>query len=245
MGWGEMDYGQYKKSEPEKTNLQDYLNAGTDMGELEYFYYTVVGADLYGVMPGEIKTELMAFAEKEGLVRQLNLVNRLEDIFDDEKLEMTERKKRMEILHERASIMRHYASSLSYLTHDASSGKDFIKGTIFSPNPNTALANIAHYRRIVLDQSFNLGKNVFGSQPEAIPFTFRSDGAVLNADRKIIPLGEVIDSRPWGEDGVGVTPTGLVKVNVEGLPVDEEGRVVDIGISPERAVGHVSRGGNI
>lgn len=242
-GWREMDYGQYKKSEPEKTNLQDYLNTGIDMGELEYFYYTVVGADLYGVMPGEIKRELMAFAEKEGLVGQLNLVNSLEDIFDDEKLEMTERKKRMEILHERASIMRHYASSRSYLYHDAASGKDFIKGTIFYPNPDTAMTNIAGYRRIVLDQSFNLGKNVFGSQPEAIPFTFRSDGTVLNGYGEIIPLGGVIDSRPWGKDGVGVTPTGLVKVNAEGLPVDEEGRVVDIEISPEDAVGHISRGG--
>jgi len=243
LGWREMDYGQYKSSEPDKTHLQDYLNAGTDMGELEYFYYTVVGADLYGIMPGEIRTELTAFAEKEGLVRQLNLVNSLGDIFDDEKLEMTERKKRMEILHERASIMRNYASSLSYLYHDPASGKDFIKGTIFYPSPDTVRSNIAHYRRIVLDQSFNLGKNVFGSQPEAIPFTFRSDGTVINSNRETIPLGRVIDSRLWGDDGVGITPTGLVKVNADGLPVDEDGRVVDIERSPERAVGHVSRGG--
>jgi len=243
LGWGEMDYGQYKKTEPDRTRLQDYLSANTDMGELEYFYYTVVGSDLYGVIPGEIKTELMAHAEQEGLAEQLSLANRLEDIFDDQKLKMTERTKRKEILQERARIMRHYASSRSYLTHDPGSGRDFIRGTVFYPGRETALTNIAGYRRIVLDQSFNLGKNVFGSQPEAIPFTFRSDGTALNADRDIIPLGGVIDSRPWGEDGVGVTPTGVVKVNDEGLPVDEDGLVVDIETSPEKAVGHVSRGG--
>jgi hypothetical protein len=243
LGWGEMNYGQYKKAEPERTRLQDYRKANTDIGELEYFYSTVVGADLFGVMLPEIKNELMAHAEQEGLVEQLSLANRLEDIFDDERLKMTERTKRKEILQERAKIMRHYASNRSYLTRDRESGKDFIKGTVFYPNRETALANIAGYRRIVLDQSFNLGKNVFGSQPEAIPFAFRSDGTVLNADREIIPLGAVIDSRPWGEDGVGVTPTGVVKVSAEGLPVDDAGRVVDIEISPERAVGHVSQGG--
>lgn len=242
-GWGEMDYGQYRRTESDRTHLQDYMNANTDMGELEYFYYTVVGADLFGIMPSEIKTELMAHAEQEGLIEELRLANRLEDIFDDERLKMTERTKRKEILQERAKIMRHYASSRSYLTHDPESGKDFIKGAIFYPSQETALANISGYRRIVLDQSYNLGKNVFGSQPEAIPFTFRSDGTVFNADGEIIPLGAVIDSRPWGEDGVGITPTGVVKVNDEGLPVDEEGRVVDIETSPEKAVGHVSQGG--
>jgi hypothetical protein len=243
LGWQEMDYGRYNKQEPAMTHLQDYSNAGTDTGELEYFYSTVVGADLYGVMPSEIKNELMAYAEKERLVDHLDLVNRLEDIFDDEKLKMTERIRRKEMLQERARIMRQYASSRSYLIHDPESGKDFIKGAVFYPSRETVLSNIAGYRRIVLDQSFNLGKNVFGSQPEAIPFTFRSDGTVLDGDREIIPLGAVIGSRPWGEDGVGITPTGVVKVNADGLPVDEDGRVVDIETSPEKAVGHVSQGG--
>ncbi len=243
LGWREMDYGQYRKSEPDKTYLQDYYNANAGMGELEYFYSTVVGADLYGNMPGEIKTELMAYAEEKGLMDHLNLANRLKDIFDDEKLKMTERKKRKDILQERTKIMRRYASSQNYLFHDAESGKDFIKGSIFYPTPKTMLANIAGYRRIVLDQSYNLGKNVFGSQPEATPFTFCSDGTVLDGDREIIPLGAVIESRPWGEDGVGVTPTGVVKVNAEGLPIDEDSRVVDVEKSPEKAAGHVSRGG--
>jgi hypothetical protein len=243
LGWQEMNYGWYKKSEPEKTHLQDYLNINTKMGELEYFYYTVVGADLFGVMPVEIKTELIEYAEKNKLKNVLNLKNDFKDMFDDEKLKMTEKERRKEILYERSRIMRHYASSMSYLYRDGRSGYDYIKGKIFYPFPSTMLANIAGYRRIVLDQSFNLGKNVFGTQPEAIPFTFCSDGTVLDGEGRTIPISSVIDSRPWGEDGVGITPTGIVKVNKDGQPVDKEGNVVDIEANPEKAVGHISSGG--
>jgi len=210
LGWREMNYGQCKKTEPQKTQLQDYYNANTKMGELEYFSYTVVGADLFGIMPGEIKSELKNYAEEHKLLAQLGLKNSLQDIFDDEKLKRTGKEKRQEILQERVRIMRHYASSRSYLYYDPGSGKDFIRGNIFYPTEETMRANITGYRRIVLDQSFNLGKNVFRSQPEAIPFTFRSDGTVIDGEGKTIPVGAVIYSRPWGEDGVGITPTGIV-----------------------------------
>lgn len=243
LGWREMDYGHYRRTEPQKTYLQDYFNANAKRGELEYFYYTVVGTDLYGVMPEEIKSELKNYAKEHNLLSQLGLKNSLQDIFDDEKLKMTGKEKRQEILLERAKIMRHYASSRSYLFHDPESGKDYIKGNIFYPTQETMRANITGYRRIVLDQSFNLGKNVFGAQPEAIPFTFRSDGTVLDGEGKIIPVGTVIYSRPWGDDGVGITPTGIVKVNEEGLPIDEEGNAVDIERNPGRAAGHISKGG--
>jgi len=243
LGWREMDYGHYKKTEPQKTCLQDYFNANAKRGRLEYFYYTVAGADLYGIMPEEIKSELKNYAQEHKLLAQLGLKNSLQDIFDDEKLKMTGKEKRKEILRERARIMRHYASSRSYLYHDPESGKDYIKGNIFYPTQETMRANITGYRRIVLDQSFNLGKNVFGTQPEAIPFTFRSDGNVLDGEGKIIPVGSVIYSRPWGNDGVGMTPTGIVMVNEERLPVDEEGNVVDVEKNPEKAIGHISKGG--
>lgn len=243
IGWQEMNYGFYKKSEPHKTSLQDFYNENAGMGELEYFYYTVVGADLFGVMPEEIKTELTQYAQENNLKKMLKLKNELQDVFDDEKLKTTEQKKRKEILNERAQIMRHYALSRSYLYFDQKSGLSCIKGNIFYPAESTMLRNIVGYRRIVLDQSFNLGKNVFGTQPGHVPFTFRSDGTVLDGERKVIPLGQVINSRPWDEEGVGTTPTGIVKVNEEGKPVDEKGNVVDIEKNPEEAVGHVSKGG--
>lgn len=243
LGWQEMNYGDYKKSRPDKTRLHDYYNQNAEMGELEYFYYTVVGADLFGVMPVEIETELTKYAEENNLIRALGLKNNLQLIFDDEKLKNMKKAKRKEILTERAKIMRHYASSMSYLFYDSDSGNYYIKGNIFYPFPSTMKANIAGYMRLLLDQSFNLGKNVFGTQPENIPFTFRSDGTVLNGDRKIIPIGQVITSRPWGDDGVGITPTGIVKVNEKGEPIDEQGNVVDIEKKPEKAVGHIRKGG--
>jgi hypothetical protein len=139
--------------------------------------------------------------------------------------------------------MRHYATQRAYLSPDPASGERFIKGTIFYPTMETMKANIAVYRRIVLDQSFNLGKNTFGSQPDAIPFTFRSDGTVRNIDGKRIPLGAVIEGRPFGPDGVGVTPTGLVRVDSAGNPLDAGGRPVDVTVHPEKAAGHVANGG--
>ncbi|MBS3819461.1 hypothetical protein KGY73_08175, partial [bacterium] len=243
LGWGEMDYGKYQEENQEKTRLHDYFKKNVDMGELEYFYATVVGADLFGVMPSEIKSEVMDYAEERNLVSKMSLKNSLSIIFNDEKLKSTPEKERKRILEERARIMRHYATQRAYLYHDEETGSDYIKGAIFYPSLETMLSNIAGYKRIVLDQSFNLGKNVFGTQPEAVPFTFRSDGTVLDAKGEIIPVGEVIESRPWGEDGVGITPTGIVKVNSAGEPVDEEGNVVDIQKNPQKVVGHVSKGG--
>jgi hypothetical protein len=243
-GWGEMDYGAYDSRRPGETRLRDYMNETAGMGELEYFYSTVVGADLFGVMPAEIKTELLQYAEDQNLASGIGLKHDLETIFDDHGLKSRPREEREPILRERAEVMKHYAGARAYLLPDPGpDATSFIKGSIFYPTESTMLANIAGYRRIVLDQSFNLGKHVFGTQPEHVPFTFRSDGTVLDADGQLIPAGAAIESRPWGEDGIGVTPTGIVAVNETGEPVDENGRAVDVETSPEAAVGHVSSGG--
>lgn len=242
-GWGEMDYGSYSRQAPQWTQLNDYVNPNVDRGEMEYFYASVVGADLYGVMPTEIKTELISYAQANDLQALLELKHSLEDIFDDEALKTTPRHVREPILRERAAIMRRFAAENAYLDYNAEKDEYFIKGSIFYPSVETMQGNIAAYRRIVLDQSFNLGKHVFGLGPGAIPFTFRSDGEVLNARREPIPVGEVIDGRPYGEDGVGTTPTGLTPVDDQGRPVDAEGNPVDLETHPEHAAGHISRGG--
>ncbi|KPK37770.1 MAG: hypothetical protein AMJ69_10400 [Gammaproteobacteria bacterium SG8_47] len=243
QGWREMDYGEYDSANPQLTRLADYRNQQIDKGELEYFYHSVVGADLFGVMPTEIDAELRAYAEEHGLKDVLKHKHALELIFDDARLKNTARDERESILRERAAIMRHYAAARAYLYHDRSSGQDFIKGTVFYPSQATMRANIAGYRRIVLDQSFNLGKNTFGTQPDQIPFTFRSDGSVRDADSKRIPAGEIIESRPWGDDGVGNTPTQIASVNAQGEAIDAQGNPVDIDRQPERVVGHISQGG--
>lgn len=168
------------------------------MGEYEYFLYSVVGADLFGVMPREIKEALIAHVEKHNLTDRLHLKHTPEMIFDDHRLKDIARTERQTILSERALIMRDYARQRAYLT-TAKNNASYIKGSIFYPKTATMLANIAAYRRIVLDQSFNLGKNTFGTQADAIPFTFRSDGTIRNGFGKIIPTGAVIDSRQWNK----------------------------------------------
>ncbi len=242
-GWGEMDYGAYRYDRRDKTKLQDYLNPDAGKGELEYFYYTVVGADLYGVMPEEIGEELKRFTRSAGLERRLGLLHSADEIFNDDLLKNMTRDERKSRLLERQRIMRYYAEQKEYLYYDRDDDAYYIKGNIFYPSEETMKNNIHLYRKIVLDQSYNLGKDVFGTEHSHVPFTFRSDGTVKDADGNIIPAGDVITSRPFGPDGEGTTPTGIAGVNADGEPIDEEGNVVDIDERPERVVGHISTGG--
>lgn len=240
-GWREMDYGAYDSNEPRRSHLPEYAHANTSMGELGFFYYTVVGADLYGVMPDEIAKELKAYAETNH--KSLDLHNPIDAIFNDDLLKNMEAAKRRAHLLDRQKVMRAYVADLEYLYHDKETGSSYIKGSLLYPSQQTMKNNISLYRKIVLDQSYNLGKDVFGSETDNVPFTFRSDGTVKDADGNIIPTGQIITSRPYDEEGTGTTPTGIVKVNRQGIPVDSEGNTVDIEANPEKAVGHISTGG--
>ncbi len=243
QGWREMDYGNYNAASPDKTRMNDYLHENAGMGELGYFYYTVVGADLFGVMPAEIRAELTNYTIQNDLFNQLNLNYNFQEIFDDEVLKFTNREKRKKIMEERQKIMRHYSGAREYLYYDEKINNFFIKGNLFYPTRETMLNNIRMYRMIVLDQSFNLGKDVFGTEKDNVPFAFRSDGTILDEFGEIIPPGEIIYSRPFNEEGVGITPTGLVRVNEYGEPVDDLGIVIIIETESHRAAGHITTGG--
>jgi hypothetical protein len=243
MGWREMNYGFYRSDRRDKTKMHDYLNSGVDMGEMEYFYSTVVGADLYGVMPAEIERELKTYARRSNLQSRLGLKHSLDELFDNEALKSMSADQRKSRLVDRQKMMRSYAEQKEYLYYDRADDVYYIKGSVFYPTQETMHANIYLYRKIVLDQSYNLGKDVFGMENQHVPFTFRSDGSVINAEGNSIPAGEVITSRPYNEEGVGITPTGIVAVNEEGEPIDAEGNPVDITLEPHRAQGHISSGG--
>jgi hypothetical protein len=240
-GWREMNYGEYDSSKPQFSRLPDYQRENSDMGELGYFFHVVVGADLYGVMPSEVAKELKTFhtAHRDALDLKLDI----DHIFSDAQLQKMGREKRRSHLLERQRIMRAYAKNLGYLYQVEKSNHLFIKGSVLYPSVSTMKANISLYRKIVLDQSFNLGKDVFGTEAGHVPFTFRSDGTVKNSEGKLIPLGEVISSRPYNTEGEGITPTGIVKVNKEGKPIDTEGNEVDIETNAHKAIGHISSGG--
>jgi hypothetical protein len=240
-GWKEMDYGAYDSARPEKSRLQDYVHEDTGMGELGYFYYVVVGADLYGVMPDEIAEALKNYAGPR--LQDLDLKNQLDAVFNDGLLTNMPSEKRKTHLLDRRKVMRSYVADLAYLAHDPDTGRSHVKGTLLYPSFDTMKNNIFLYRKIVLDQSFNLGKDVFGTESDNVPFTFRSDGTVKDADGLIIPVGEIITSRPYDDEGTGITPTGIVRVNDHGAPVDENGLPVDIDIHPEQTAGHISTGG--
>ena len=217
-GWTEMNYGHYSSKDPGKTRLHDYLNERVQMGELGYFYHTVIGAELFGAMTSEIKNELMLFAQKSNL----DLPFAAAVILDDEALKWMPKEERKPRLLARQALMREYVKNMEYMQYSTEDDNYYIKGNVFYPLPETMKANIQGYRKIVLDQSFNLGKDVFGSSEDHVPFTFRSDGTVVDETGATIPIGNVIYSRPYNEEGEGTTLTGIVEGNafdINGNPV--------------------------
>ncbi|MDX9769471.1 MAG: hypothetical protein RBT19_03865 [Tenuifilaceae bacterium] len=240
-GWADMNYGKYSSSKPNETKLQDYLYQETGMGEQGYFYHSVVGADLYGVMPAEIRLELVEYAQTVDLQKELGISYDVNEILNDEALKLMERSKRKPLLLARQKLMRHYSKSMEYLAYSQADDNYYIKGNIFYPLEETMKANIQGYRKIVLDQSYNLGKDVFGSEADHIPFTFRSDGTVLDENNQLIPVGEVIYSRPYNADGEGITPTGIV----EGDVYNADGQLVKDVSEEDRIAGRLLYGGTL
>lgn len=240
-GWADMNYGKYTSSNPTETKLQDYLYQETGMGEQGYFYHSVVGADLYGVMPAEIRLELVEYAQTVDLQKELGISYDVNEILNDEALKLMERSKRKPLLLARQKLMRHYSKSMEYLAYSQADDNYYIKGNIFYPLEETMKANIQGYRKIVLDQSYNLGKDVFGSEADHIPFTFRSDGTVLDENNQLIPVGEVIYSRPYNADGEGITPTGIV----EGDVYNADGQLVKDVSEEDRIAGRLLYGGTL
>jgi len=242
-GWADMNYGKYNSKYPMQTKLQDYHNESAGMGELGYFFHSVVGADLYGIMPQEIRDELIAYAKDNGLQGKLGIAYDIHDVLDDDVLKGLDREERMPRLLARQKLMRHYSAQKEYLAYSNADNKFYIKGNIFYPTTITMKANIQGYRKVVLDQSFNLGKDVFGTEADHVPFTFRSDGRVMDEKGNLIPTGAVIYSRPYNDDGEGITPTGIVATNAEGDVLDKDGKPIEALKEPQKAQGHFSTGG--
>jgi len=221
-GWADMNYGRYNSKSPSRTRLSDYVNVRAEMGELGFFFHSVVGANLYGILPAEIRNELSRYAKTNRLKKSLGLQYEVDEILNDEVLKSLPANQRKPRLLERQKLMRHFSRSKAYLERGEAGQPLFIKGSVFYPSPETMKANIQGYRKVVLDQSFNLGKDIFGNLADHVPFTFRSDGTVRDEHGKTIPTGEVIYSRPYDKKGVGTTPTGISR----GDAVDHEGNMV-------------------
>lgn len=223
LGWSDMNYGHYNSAKPDKTMLHDYLNVAAGRGELGYFYHSVIGADLYGIMPDEIRTELIRFSVETDAKDFLALQFEPEEILNDEILKQMNQGDRKSRLLERQKLMRFYSTQKAYLYSCTEGDGFYLKGNVFYPSETTMKSNVFGYRKIVLDQSFNLGKDVFGTHNDHVPFTFRSDGYVMDEKNNLIPAGEVIYSRPYNKAGVGITPTGIIS----GDALDRYGNVVD------------------
>jgi hypothetical protein len=240
-GWADMNYGWYNSKKPTESKMHDYLNHNSNLGELGYFFYSVVGADLYGVMPNEIRMELLKFAESNNIENKLSLTYSIADILNDEILKYLSKDERKPRLLERQKLMLYYSQSKAYLRHNKTDSNLYVKGEILYPNVETMKSNIQGYRKVVLDQSFNLGKDLFGSISSNIPFTFRSDGTVVDENGKTIPTGNVIYSRPYNNKGIGITQTGIIK----GDAIDQKGNLVEDYTSEDIELGKVKFTGTL
>jgi hypothetical protein len=124
-------------------------------------------------------------------------------IFDDDLLKNMAAAERRAHLLDRQKVMRSYVASRGYLDQDEKAGDSYyIKGSLLYPSPaNDEETTSDSIGRLCFDQSYNLGKDVFGSESGNVPFTLRSDGTAKNAAGEIIPVGEIIVSRPYDEGG--------------------------------------------
>lgn len=240
-GWADMNYGRYNSKSPTETKMHDYLNPDSGLGELGYFFHSVIGADLYGVMPMEIRMELIEFAKSKNIEKKLNLTYAIADILNDETLKNRPKDERKPRLLERQKLMQYYSQYKAYLRHNKTDSNLYVKGEILYPTLETMKSNIQGYRKVVLDQSFNLGKDLFGSIASNIPFTFRSDGTVIDENGKTIPTGNIIYSRPYNNKGIGITQTGIIK----GDAIDQKGNLVEDYTSEDIELGKVKFTGTL
>ncbi len=197
LGWREMDYLGYRRipgppsGTPGKAALGDPINRKEEKGEFRYFLETVVGASLYGDMPGPIEAFLArTITQENGYSADWPAL----DTSDPERL--------LAVQQQRQALMGELAARGDYLDE-----RGAIQGALLYPPEGDALEGARRYRQVVVTQRYTLGKDVF---PET-PFTFRyyrpEALAYTHANGRPYAQGEVITDRPVDEEGNGFIST--------------------------------------
>jgi hypothetical protein len=156
-------------------------------GELRHFLETVVGASLYGDMPGSMDDHFAA------VISTANGYSANWPRLDTLGAENFQASQAL-----RQKLMREYTGKRRHLGADG-----VIEGALLYPPEQDALNAARRYRQVVLTQSYTLGKDVF---PET-PVTFRyfrraSDQLYARLDGVAYATGEVISERPVYLDDV-------------------------------------------
>ncbi len=185
-GWKEMDYLGYQAhasadthATPGQARMGDPFNRGEGKGELRHFLDNVVGASLYGDMPGAIERYLaQTIRAARGYTADWPaIVTRSPQAFTAS-----------QALRQR--LMRELTARGEHL--DA---KGMVQGALLYPPQADALAGAARYRQVVVSQRYHLGKDVFAATP--VNFTYLRDSAQAFTHLNGQPYrqGEVITDR--------------------------------------------------
>ncbi len=186
-GWREMDYlgftataGVAPEQTPGKATLGDPLNRREGKGEFRHFLDNVVGASLYGDMPGAIERHLAS------------RITRANGYADDwPTLDTSSAGAMLASQRKRQALLRAFTARGGHLDADG-----HIEGALLYPPQRDALAAAARYRQVVRTQRYHLGKDVFAETP--ITFRYFRDEAdgFTRVDGTPYRLGEVISERP-------------------------------------------------
>lgn len=203
-GWREMDYLGYladahaaSDATPGRASRGDPFNRKYGVGEFRFFLEHVVGASLYGDMPGSVEAFLK---QRITTARGYSANWPALDTGDPAALADTQRL--------RQTLMRELTARKEHLDADGT-----LHGALLYPPRDGALAGAARYRQVVVTQRYDLGKDVFDATPFTYCYYRSAEHGFAHQDGRAYQPGEVITDRPIDTDprnftyGIGIGET--------------------------------------
>lgn len=187
-GWREMDYLGYASERgvasdqvPGRASLGDPVNRGLGKGEMRHFLETVVGASLYGDMPGAMDT-YFATVIKAAMGYGADWPT-----LDTTGAEAFQASQSL-----RQRLMREYTARRGHLRANGS-----LEASLIYPPAADALAGARRYRQVVVTQSYSKGKDVFAQTPVTFRYFRRAgDDPYGKLDGTAYAIGELVTERP-------------------------------------------------
>lgn len=186
-GWKEMNYLGYQADKtatadvtPGRAVLGDPINRGMNKGELRHFLETVVGASLYGDMPGAMDNYFSA------TIKTANGYSANWPALDTGGAEAFQQSQAL-----RQTLMREYTGKRGHIRADGS-----IEAALLYPPRVDALAGARRYRQVVATQSYKMGKDVFAQTPVTFRYFRRPGEGYSRLDGSAYSVGDVVTERP-------------------------------------------------
>lgn len=187
LGWREMDYLRYiaqtdaqANATPGQARLGDPLNRGLAKGEFRHFLDNVVGVSLFGDMSAAIERFLNQTIQPE------HGYSAVWPVLDTSSAAGFQHSQFL-----RQQLLRELTARGDYLTAEG-----MIRGELFYPPRQEALAGAGRYRQVVVTQRFTKGKDVFPATPVTFRYFREGDEGFAHQDGRPYHVGEVITDRP-------------------------------------------------